>query len=364
MSKTTPTSSRRTFVGNLAAGTATACLFPHITGAAQGGKIRIGQIGTKHAHGSGKMSTMRKLSDSFEVVGVVEPDRAQREAMAATEAYRDLLWMNVEQLLNTDGLAAVAVESTVENLVPSAMKCVQAGMHVHLDKPAGPSMSECRRLHAEADRRGVTIQMGYMLRYNPAFTLLFQMVRDGWLGPLTELTAMMGKQGSDAMRNELARFSGGGMFELSCHVIDAMVTVLGKPDRVTAHNRRTHPEKDSFADNQIAVFDYPNLVATVRCNHLDPFGFPRRHFHVVGQQGTFQINPLEPPSVRLALDRDRGTFKKGFQDVVLPKTSGRYDDEFLDLARVVRGEKELAWDSQHDLAVHEAVLLGSGMPVD
>jgi predicted dehydrogenase len=284
--------------------------------------------------------------------------------MASTEAYRDLKWMTTEQLLGSDALAAVAVETAVEDLVPSAMKCVQAGMHVHLDKPAGPSMSQCRALHAEAERRGVTIQMGYMFRYNPAFKLLFQMVRDQWLGPLTELTAMMGKQGGDAMRQELARFSGGGMFELSCHVIDAMVTVLGKPEQVTAHNRRSYPQKDGFADNQIAVFDYPNLVATVRCNHLDPFGFQRRQFEVVGEQGTFQINPLEPPQVRLALDRPRGRFVKGWQDVSLPKSDGRYDDEFRDLARVVRGEKELAWDSQHDLAVHETVLQASGMPVD
>jgi hypothetical protein len=28
---------------------------------------------------------------------------------------------------------------------------------------------------------------------------------------------------------------------------------------------------------------------------------------------------------------------------------------------VIRGEKKLAWDAAHDLAVHEAVLRGSGM---
>jgi predicted dehydrogenase len=143
-----------------------------------------------------------------------------------------------------------------------------------------------------------------------------------------------------------------------------MVTVLGNPDRVTAHNRRTMPEQDSFADNQLAVYDYASAIATIRCNHLDPFGFPRRHFNVVGTQGTFQINPLEPPQVRIALDRPRGQFKKGFQDVGLPKSSGRYDDEFRDLAKVIRGEKKLEWDSKHDLDVHEAVLLGSGMPLD
>lgn len=356
--------SRRSFLGAAAAGvTANAIASRPARAAADEPKIRIGQIGTKHAHASGKISAIRGLSDLFEVVGVVEPDPIRRQAVANTAAYRDVKWMTADELLATEGLQAVAVETAVADLVPAAMRCVLAGKHVHLDKPAGPSLSECRRLHVEADRRGLTIQMGYMLRYNPAFELLFQMVRDGWLGRITEVTAMMGKKGGDAMRKDLAQFAGGGMFELSCHVIDAVVTLLGRPDRITAHNRRSYPDKDSFADNQLAVFDYPHAIATVRCNHLDPFGFPRRHFHVVGELGTFQINPLEPPKVRLALDRERGEFKKGFQDVTLGKSSGRYDDEFRDLAKVIHGEKKLAWDSEHDLAVQEAVLLGSGMPL-
>ncbi len=353
---------RRTFLASSAAVASLA--LPHVHAAESSDRIRIGQIGTKHPHASGKMSAIRSLSDLFEVVGVVEPDESQRNAISGSDPYRGLKWMNQEELLSTPKLAAVAVETPVRDLVPTAMACIQAGKHIHLDKPAGPSMSACRQLHAAANERNLTIQMGYMLRYNPAFQLLFQMVRDGWLGRITELTGAMGKQGGDSMRQELSEFSGGGMFELACHVIDAMVTVLGKPDRVTAHNRRSYPDKDSFADNQMAIFDYPNAIASIRCNHLDPFGFPRRHFHVAGESGTIQINPLEPPKVRIALDRPRGKFKQGFQDVEMPKTTGRYDNEFRDLALVIRGEKELQWNSTHDLAVHEAVLLGSGMPVD
>ncbi len=355
--------SRRSFISSSVT-TVGALAFQHVAGAASASRIRIGQIGTKHAHASGKISALRKLDDLYELVGVVEPDEKQRQSMAGSASYRDLKWMTTEQLLNSANLAAVAVETDVSDLVPTALVCIQADKHVHLDKPAGPSMSAARALHAEANRRRLTIQMGYMLRYNPAFELLFQMVADGWLGPITELTAMMGKKAGDEMRRQLAVFSGGGMFELSCHVIDAMVTVLGRPDKVTAHNRRSHPDKDTFADNQMAVFDYPTAIATIRCNHLDPFGGPRRCFDVSGEQGTFQINPLEPPQVRLALDRPRGEFKKGFQDVPLRATTGRYDDEFRDLAKVIRGEKQLAWDSEHDLAVHEAVLRGSGMPLD
>ena len=31
----------------------------------------------------------------------------------------------------------------------------------------------------------------------------------------------------------------------------------------------------------------------------------------------------------------------------------------IDLAKVIRGEKKLAWDAAHDIAVHETVLLAS-----
>jgi len=353
---------RRRFVQRVAGASALAAA-PGL-GLGAESKIKIGQIGTKHAHAHGKMDAVRKYPNVFEVVGVVESDPKQRASVADRKTYQGLKWMTEAELLATPGLNAVAVETDVRDLVPTALRCVRAGKHIHLDKPAGESLSECRALHAEARRRGVTIQMGYMLRYNPAFQFLYEVLEKGWLGEITEVTGMMGKKMNDAGRKQLAEFEGGGMFELACHIIDALVYVLGKPESVTAFNHRTQPDKDTFADNQMAVFDYPKAIATIRCNHIDPMGFARRQFNVTGTQGTLQIQPLEPPKVRLGLDRARGKFKKGFQDVPMTKAAGRYDAEFLDLARIIRGEKKLAWSHEHDIAVHEAVLRAGGMRVD
>ena len=358
--------SRRSFVGAgqaAVAGLMTSCLIPSVHGIQPATrKIRIGQIGTRHPHAAGKLAAIRGLDTIFELVGVVETDAERRESISGSEVYRNVAWMSQNDLLNSN-VDAIAVETQVSQLVPTAMQCLTAGKHIHLDKPAGMSMPACRAMHRQADQKGLTIQMGYMLRYNPAFVLLFDIVQKGWLGRITEVTAEMGKWANDSLRQELSEFSGGGMFELACHVIDAMVTILGRPDQITAHNRSSYPNKDNFLDNQLAVFDYPNAIATVRCNHIDPFGFPRRHFHVVGEQGAFEINPLEPPKVRVAFDRPRGHFKKGFQQVEVPPSSGRYDAEFEDLANVIQGKKELAWNSQHDLTVQESVLLASGMKV-
>ena len=39
----------------------------------------------------------------------------------------------------------------------------------------------------------------------------------------------------------------------------------------------------------------------------------------------------------------------------------RYAGEFTDLAKVVRGEKKLAWNAAHDIAVHETVMRAAGV---
>lgn len=357
---TTPpaTQERRVF---LSTGAATVALAKAARGTegSRSPRIKIGQIGTWHPHALGKLETILKYPELFEFVGIVENDRERRETIA--QRYPDLRWMTEADLLESPGLEVVAVETAVGELAPTGLRCLQAGMHIHLDKPAGPTLEDCEKLHEEARLRGLTVQMGYMFRYNPAFAFLFKAVRDGWLGEVTEINGMIGKNLNDSGRRNLARFKGGGTFELACHLIDAMVTVLGSPSSIQGFNHRTFPAKDTFADNQLSVFDYPRAIATIRCNHIDPMGWSRRCFSVTGTLGTCEIRPLEPPSLRLGLDRDRTPYRRGYQDVKLPKAEGRYDGEFLDLARVIRGEKKLAWDARHDLAVHETVLRASGM---
>jgi len=174
---------------------------------------------------------------------------------------------------------------------------------------------------------------------------------------------MIGKNASDPLRRELARYPGGGMFELGCHLIDAAVTVLGPPDHVTPFTRRTRQETDSFADNQLAVLEYPRALAVIRCNHTDPFGGPRRMFAVTGDQGTAVIRPLEPPALTLDLSRPAGPWPAGRHEVELPAARGRYHGEFEELAAALTTPRPLRWDSAHDLATHEAVLRASGAPL-
>ncbi len=326
-------------------------------------RIKVGQIGTAHAHAAGKMATLRKLSGYYEVVGIAEPNPEQQRKVKNHSAYRGLRWLSEEQLLNTAGLQAVAVETEIPQLVSTGLRCVSAGAHIHLDKPAGLCLVEFKKLLDEAGRRRLTVQMGYMFRHNPAFKFCFQVVKEGWLGEVFEVDGIISKTIDAQKRKQLATFPG-SMFELGCHLIDAMVKVLGRPERVTSFSRSTRPKQDSLADNQLAVFEYAGATATIRSALIEVEGQQRRQFVICGDKGTVDIRPLEPPKLLLALDRKLKKYRKGYQDVKLPLMPGRYDEQLIELARIIDGQKESEYPHEHDLAVQEAVLRASDAPLN
>lgn len=326
-------------------------------------KIKIGQIGTGHGHAAGAMEAYRK-SDDFEVVGIVEPIDRLRTMAQRQAAYKDLPWMSAEQLLNVPGLQAVAIETEPRDLLKFAEMSVDAGKHVHLDKPAGESLLQFRRILDTAARQHLCLQMGYMYRYNPAVVLMKDLLRKGYLGEPFEVHCVMSKVVDPVNRARHGEYVGGMMFELGCHLIDIVVDVLGAPESVTPHRQHAGPQSDSLQDNMLAVLTYPKALATVKSSGLEVDGSARRHFVVCGTEGTIHIEPLDAPkSVRLTLSKDRGMYRKGSQDVLVASYE-RYVGDAADFAKVIRGEKMFDWSPMHDLAVQETVLKASGCPTD
>jgi len=330
---------------------------------AGGRPIRVGQIGTKHAHARGHTRTLLKYPAEFELVGVAEPDPERRAAESRDALYGGTPWLAEEELLRTPGLQAVAVETEVRDLLATAQRCLDAGLHVHLDKPAGDSYAELVKLHDTAERRGLAIQMGYMFRYNPGFRLAFRAVREGWLGEVFEIHAEMSKTLGPEARRTIAEYPGGAMFELGCHLIDPIVHMMGAPEKVTPYIRRSGLYPDGLADNTLAVLEYPKATATVRSAVIEVEGTRRRQLAVCGDRGTLVIQPLEPPRVELTLLEPRGGYPEGTRLVELPEAPGRYDESWLDFARVIRGEKRHDFSHDHDLAVQRTLLRASGVPL-
>lgn len=351
---------RRTLIRQGATAAMGFALTPLIAGAQASRKVRVGMVGTAHSHAAGKLAAVRRMKDLYDVLGVVEPDDARRKSLATHRDYADIPLMTEEQLFNQPGLDAVLVEGAVKEQAAMALRVAQTGLHIHLEKPGGSSTQQFAQVVQACRDKGRIIQLGYMFRGNPAFEFLFKAARDGWLGELFEVNGIMGKVAGAGERKEMSQFPGGTMFELGCHLIDAMVTLLGKPGKVIPFLKRMKGD-DPLADNCSAVFEYDKAVATIRSCAVDVEGGARRQFTVCGNRGAVSILPLEPPKLTLTLAEARGEFRKGAQNIELRKMPGRYDDQLDRFARMIRQELPLDYSLDHELAVFETVLAASGM---
>jgi len=366
-------SSRRAFLAASSLAAAAAFLPGGVSAFADGapGKrppIKIGQIGTGNQHAY-KMSTLRKLTDLFEVVGFVEDDPKLREKAQKSDAFKGLNVMSEEELLAVPGLQAVAVETEERVCIPPALRCIRAKKHIHLDKPCGESLPAFKQLLDEAEAAKLTVQVGYMYRNNPAVQFCLKAVKEGLIGRVVDLDAAMGRYDGADYRKLIKSYKGGIQYILACHLIDLTVSLMGAPERVTPYQRCTRG--DGVLDNGLAVFEFDGgRLATVRTSITEAQGFPSRRLKVMGDKGTLMIEPLESKGnmsggvLRLALEEDRGGYKKGMQTVEMPAPKDRYEDQWREFAAVVNGELANPYTYAHDYLVHKCHLQACALPID
>lgn len=334
-------------------------------------RVKIGQIGIGHNHGSETMQTVRGCSDHFEVVGVVEPDPAWRDKRGGLAAYQDLPWLSEAELLTRADVPAVMVETDVPDLCATALRCVQAGKHIQLDKPTGETYGEFAQIIEEARSRNLCVHMGYMFRNNPAIRFCINAVREGWLGEIFEIDAVMSRKDGPQYREWLSGFAGGALYIFGGHLIDLVLLMLGRPDKITPYSKQTGTYGDTLCDNGMAVLEYRKATAVIRATVVEVEGFLRRQLVVCGTKGTIEIYPVEPfnqkhlmpPKLRMALTEPVGRYKTGYQDVVFPRMPGRYEEQMVEFADIIRGMRQNPYGYDHELLLHECVLRACGYPV-
>lgn len=330
-------------------------------------RIRVGHIGTHHDHSTGKMDCVRKFPDVFEVVGIVEEDLDWKYRIQDLPSYRDIPFMTEEELFNR-GVDCVLVEGFEYDLPRVAKRCVENGAAVHIDKPAGRDLRAFEDTLRIAKKKNLPVQMAYMYRYNPAVRDCLKRVRNGELGDILNVTAIMNTGHSSAKRQWLAQFDQGGiMFFLGCHMVDLVHQVQGVPDSITPFLRSSGLDGTTAVDQATAIFSYPAGTSIVQANACEINGYGRRQLVVCGSRGTYEIRPLESPIRVMYTDR---SFANCFEDrhtvpeiPTVPKDA-RYDEMMMDFAAMIRGEKENPFSYEYELINQRMILAACGEKVD
>ncbi len=324
-------------------------------------KVKFAQYGILHSHAAGKAAVL-KANPDVSFCGVYELDPSVRAARGAVEAYDGVNWFEAkEDMLDDASIAAIAVEGAIAQNLEFAREALERGKHVWLDKPAGDDWEKFQALVAMAREKGLLLQLGYMFRYNAGFRFILDWAKSGRLGDVFSVRGRMSTWVDDDRREGLAVHKGGILFELLCHLMDIVVAVLGRPDRVTSFLRNERGTVPAFRDNTAAIFEYENALAIVESSALEVSAFPSRRFEVYGTRGSIVMEPLEPdPEVRLCLDEARDGFNKGWQTVPV-EVEPRYVGSLRSMVAEIRGRKPTVRSLDHELIVQETVLRAAGV---
>lgn len=326
-------------------------------------RIRIGQYGTQHGHAAGKLLALR-TNPRVEFAGVFEPDPARRRALAQSdEAYRSVRWLDdAAALLGDPTIAAVAAEGRNDESLAHAEQIVAAGKHLWYDKPAGDDWARWQRVVRLAEARRLLMQMGYMFRYHAGFAQIARWARGGLLGDVFAVRAHMSTWIGPAQRQTIARHRGGILYDLGGHMLDQIVWLLGRPQRVSAFLRHDDALAPDFHDNTLAVLEYPRALATVDIAAMETPP-PARRFEVYGAYGSAAMEPFEPASsLRLCLDAARAGYVQGEQRIPV-QPQARQDLYALELdafLAAITGARAPDRPPAHELLVQETLLRATG----
>ncbi len=310
-------------------------------------RLRLGFLGTTYSHGPAKLK-LAKSSPHWDLIGASETTATGQRTCAEL----GVPVMSTEELLRR--VQVVAVESDIPDHAAHARLALEAGCHVHLEKPPALRFAEVESLVALARRQQRLLQTGFMWRYHPGFEEILTAARQGWLGDVFLVRGYVSNLLTPERRREWAVFPGGSMFELGSHLVDATVRLLGRPKRVTPFLRKLGPGEDELMDTNVAVLEYDRATAVLMNTALQAGSTPPRSFEVLGTRGTATLAPLEPGELTLDLAQAAGPYAKGVNKVPL-RTYRRYEDDFAELAAAVRGERPLRATLDDELAVAETL---------
>ncbi len=148
-------------------------------------KLKVILIG---AGGRGRRYTnvMKELPEQFELVGIAEPVENLREGVRQLHGVdpKDC-YESWEEILDRPKFADVAVIATMDQMhYAPAMKAIELGYDLLLEKPVAPTPEECTAIWRQAEKYGTKIMVCHVLRYTPFFMRLKEIIQEGTLGDI------------------------------------------------------------------------------------------------------------------------------------------------------------------------------------
>ncbi|WP_290810126.1 Gfo/Idh/MocA family protein [Halovivax sp.] len=130
-----------------------------------------------------------------------------------------------------------------------ARACLEAGLHVYIEKPMVTDVADAVALLERADERELVVQVGYQRHFHPGFREVKRVIEDGRIGDLRAANAFIGQDWiglhEDTWRVDPSLSGGGQLYDTGSHLLEALCWLTGaEPRSVSAEIEYASPGVD------------------------------------------------------------------------------------------------------------------------
>lgn len=189
--------------------------------------VGCGNMGTSHAKAYHNL-------DGFEICGIVSTGKS-KEILNQKLGGGYALFSDFDLALEKTGPDAVSISTYPDTHEKFAIKALEKGCHVFIEKPLADSVAGAERVVETARRTGKKLVVGYILRHHPSWERFIEIAQT--LGKPLVMRMNLNQQSSQAMwtlhRNLMKSLS--PIVDCGVHYIDVMCQMVrSRPIQVSA----------------------------------------------------------------------------------------------------------------------------------
>ena len=197
--------------------------------------VGCGNMGASHAKAYHNL-------DGFEICGIVSTGKS-KEILNEKLGGRYALFTNIDEAIVKSRPDAVSISTYPDTHESFAIKALEKGCHVFIEKPLADSVKGAERVVEAAKKANKKLVVGYILRHHPSWERFIQLSHE--LGKPLVMRMNLNQQSSGSMwtlhRNLMKSLS--PIVDCGVHYIDVMCQMTrSKPIQVSAIGARLTEE--------------------------------------------------------------------------------------------------------------------------
>jgi predicted dehydrogenase len=174
-----------------------------------------------------------------------------------------------DELLGSETIDAVYLATPNWDHVELAVKTLEAGVHLLLEKPMAVSVEECERISAAAEGSGAKLMIAYRLHHEPGMMAALDTVRSGKLGQLRYFNSSFSQPVSGQNHRAKNGYWAGPVPDMGPYPINMVRNLFGaEPVEVFATGVCTDPVSFTMDDTVVVTLKFPGArVATMAMSY-------------------------------------------------------------------------------------------------